>query len=312
MLYDVVIVGGGPAGLSAALNLGRARRGVLLCDGGPRRNAAAEHVHGFVTRDGITPNEFRAQAREQLRPYSSVELRDVRVDAISGECGAFQVQLGPVSVQSRRILLCTGLVDELPEVEGFHALWGHTIVQCPYCHGWEARDRRFAYWATNPELLDFALLLRGWTHQVTLLTDGKFAVSAEAAARLASAGVRLEERPIQRLSAKCAEPQRLEQVEFIAGEPLPLDLLFTHPKQSQVDVVRALDLTLDANGLVLIDEQRRETSRPGIYAGGDLHTRAQGAVLAAANAMLAAAALNHGLIAELALSGALHDAPMLR
>src|SRR6186713_451846 len=106
MLYDVVIVGGGPAGLSAALNLGRARRSVLLCDGGPRRNAAAEHVHGFVTRDGITPNEFRATGREQLRPYASVEVRDARVDEISGERGAFRVRIGSESVQARRILLC--------------------------------------------------------------------------------------------------------------------------------------------------------------------------------------------------------------
>jgi len=305
MLHDVVIVGGGPAGLSAALNLGRARRRVLLCDSGPRRNAAAEHVHGFVTRDGITPKEFRALARQQLEPYPNVEVRDVRVDAISGERGAFQVRVGPASVQARRILLCTGLVDELPEVEGFRELWGHAIVQCPYCHGWEARDRRFAYWATNPEQLEFALLLRGWTNQVTLLTDGKYAVSAEVATRLASAGVRLEERAIRRLSAKLSEPPRLEQVEFVTGEPLPLDLLFAHPAQRQVETVRELDLALDPSGFLLIDEQRRETSRSGIYAGGDLITRAQGVVIAASSAMLAAAALNHGLTVELAISGEL-------
>ena len=305
MLYDVVILGGGPAGLSAALNLGRARRRVLLCDSGPRRNAAAEHVHGFVTRDGITPNEFRAVGREQLGPYASVEVRDVRVDSISGESGAFTVQLGSESVQARRILLCTGLIDELPEVDGVRELWGHAIVQCPYCHGWESRDQRFAYWATSPEMLDFALLLRGWTNQVTLLTGGKFPVSEELSRRLASAGVGLEERPIRRLRPKEDQPRQLERVEFDSGEPLPLDLVFAHPKQRQVDVVRTLDLALDSNGHVLVDEQRRETSRPGIYAGGDTITRAQSAVLAAASAMLAAAALNHGLTVELALSGAL-------
>src|SRR5687767_11992719 len=111
MLYDVVIAGGGPAGLSAALNLGRARKSVLLCDAGPRRNAAADHIHGFVTRDGTTPTEFRRIGREQLEPYDNVETREARVEEIRGECGAFEVRLATGVVEARRILLCTGMID---------------------------------------------------------------------------------------------------------------------------------------------------------------------------------------------------------
>ena len=302
MLYDVVIVGGGPAGLSAALMLGRARKRVLLCDAGPRRNAAAEQVHGFVTRDGVTPADFRRFGRQQLEPYRSVEVREATVEEVSGERGAFTVRLTAGPEQARRILLCTGLIDELPDIDGFRALWGTSIFQCPYCHGWEVQDRRFAYLAGKVEMLEFALLLRGWSRDVVALTDGRFDVTLELRQRLESAGVPVDERRIARLSS--TEGQ-LEHVEFVDGAPLPRDVLFAHPPQRQVDVVRSLALTLDAAGLVQIDEMSRETSRPGIYAAGDLVTSVQGAVFAAASGSVAAARLNLALTAELATSGRL-------
>lgn len=302
MPYDVVIVGAGPAGLSAALALGRARKGVLLCDAGPRRNAAAEHIHNFVTRDGITPAEFRREGRQQLRPYGSVETRDVQVQAIGGERGAFAVQLGPDKVEARRVLLCTGMIDELPDIEGYRALWGNSIFQCPYCHGWEVQDRRFGVIAFSEEALEFALLLRGWTREVVALTDGRFAVPPEVRVRFAGAGVRIEEGRIRRL---VASDGRLQAVELVEGDPLPLDLIFTRPPQRQVPVVQSLGLALDPAGYLAVDPVRHETSRPGIYAGGDLITAKQGAMIAAASGTLAAAMLNHDLTVELATSGAL-------
>lgn len=301
MLFDVVIVGGGPAGLSAALNLGRARRRVLLCDSGPRRNAAAEQVHGFVTRDGTPPAEFRRVGRQQLEPYAGVEARDIPVEEIRGERGAFEVRLATSTVQARRVLLCTGMIDELPDIEGFRELWGRSIFQCPYCHGWEVQDRRFGFLAPGLDSLEFALLLRSWARDVTVLTDGRFAVPSEARMRLASAGVPVEERRIERLSGS---EGRLEAVELAGGSRLPLDVLFARPPQRQVAVVQALGLALDSGGYVAVDENR-ETSRSGIYAGGDLVTPVQSATLAAASAFLAAARLNHELMVELAASGAI-------
>lgn len=302
MLYDALIVGAGPAGLSAALALGRARKRVLLCDAGPRRNAAAEHVHGFVTRDGVTPADFRSTGRQQLERYRTVEVRDAAVEEIGGERGAFEVRLTARHEQARRVLLCTGMIDELPGLHGFRALWGRSIFQCPYCHGWEAQDRRFAYLADKVEMLDFALLLRGWSGDVVALTDGRLDVPTAVRERLQSAAVPIDERRITRLASKDGQ---LEHVEFVEGAPLRRDVLFAHPPQRQVDVVRSLALAVDSEGLVKVDEMSRETSTPGIYAAGDLTTRNQGAVLAAASGFLAAARLNHALTADLATSGGL-------
>lgn len=302
--YDVLIVGGGPAGLAAALALGRGRKRVLLCDSGPPRNSAATHVHNFVTRDGIPPAEFRRIGREQLQPYRNVEVRDVRVEEIRGQRGAFEVRLATGSEQVRRVLLCTGMADEIPDLEGFRALWGKSLFQCPYCHGWEVQDQRFGYLAASVEAIPFALFLRGWTSDVVLVTNGAFAVPPETAASLAAAGVRIEERRIARLVPSGG---RLDAIEFTDGISLPRDVLFLHPPQRQVDLVRSMALTLDAKGFVQVDEVQRESSRPGVYAGGDLVMEAQGAVLAAASGVQAAARLNHALTLEMAASGTLPD-----
>lgn len=301
MQVDVVIVGGGPAGLSAALALGRARKRVLLCDAGPRRNAAAAHIQNFVTRDGTPPEEFRRIGRQQLGAYPSVEVREVAIEAIGGARGAFEVRLATGTVLARRVLLCVGMVDEVVEIEGFRELWGRSIVQCPYCHAWEVQDRRFGALATSVELLEFALLLRGWSSEVIALTDGRYAVPAEVAERLARAGVRIEERRVARLIAREGQ---LERVELDGGGSLPLDVIFAKPPQRQVALVRSLGLALDPMGFVQIDE-RRQTSVPGIYAAGDLVTPMQAAIIAAAAGMQAAAMLNHEFTAELAAAGSL-------
>jgi thioredoxin reductase len=302
MLYDVVIAGGGPGGLAAALTLGRARKTVLLCDSGPRRNAAALHIHNFVTRDGIAPQEFRRIAREQVGAYPSIEVRDTRVQSIAGEGGAFTVALEDGSVDARRILLCTGMIDEVLDVPGMRQLWGTSIFQCPYCHGWEVRDRRFAYLALEPATLSFATFLRGWTRDVAAFTNNRFSVSSELRTGLAESDVSLEERAIARL---IVEGDRLSAIELADGSQLERDVLFLHPPQRQVDLVRDLGVTLDDRGFVQIDATTHETSHPGIYAAGDLTTGAQGALLAAAAGTRAAAMLNHPLTLELARSGAL-------
>jgi thioredoxin reductase len=303
--YDVVIVGGGPAGLAGALALGRARKRVLVCDSGARRNAAAVHIHNFVTRDGTPPAEFRSIGAEQLARYPNVELRKDRVSSIGGARGAFRVALPSGTVEARRVLVCTGLVDETLPLEGFRELWGNSIFQCPYCHGWEVQDRRWGYLASAADaarLMPFALMARGWTRDVVVFTGGALEVLEEDRERLRVAGVRLETSPLKRLVAR---EGRLEAVELENGERVPCDALFAHPPQRQVELVTALGLELDEDGFVRIDPMRRETSVPGLYAAGDLTTRMQAAILAAAAGAQAAMMINAELTMELATSGGL-------
>lgn len=299
MSYDVVIAGGGPAGLSAALALGRARRRVLVCDAGPRRNAAAIHVHNFVTRDGTPPGEFRAIARAQLAAYPSVEVRDEGVAAIAGERGGFAVTVAGDQVEARRVLLSTGMVDERLPLEGFAALWGRAIFQCPYCHGYEVRDQRWGILAlpgSVAHLVPFALQARCWTGDLTVFTGGAVELADDARAALARAGIALVTDPIARLVERGGT---LAAVELADGAEVGCDVLYAHPPQHQVEVVRALELALDDDGYVKIDPMKRETSRAGIYAAGDLTSRMQAAIIAAAAGMQAAAMIN----VDLAIDG---------
>jgi thioredoxin reductase len=302
MTVDVLIVGGGPAGLSAALALGRARKRVLLCDAGPRRNAAAAHIQNFVTRDGTPPNDFRQIGRQQLAAYPNVEVRDVHAEAITGERGAFEVRLTTGTARARRILLCTGMIDDMLDLDGFRDLWGRSIFQCPYCHGWELQDRSFGVLALSVEMLELSILLRGWSADVVALTNGSYPVPPDTAERLGRAGVRIEERRIARL---VASDGHLERVALQDGTSLRLDVLFARTTQRQIPLVQSLGLALDPAGYVQVHERHRETSIPGIYAAGDLSTPMQGAILAAASGTFAAAMLNHELTAELAACGSL-------
>ncbi len=295
MRYDVVIIGGGPGGLQATLTLGRARRRVLLCDAGERRNALAVHVHNFVTRDGTPPNEFRAVARQQLAAYPSIEIVDARVESVTGSRGSFRVQLPSGTVEAKRVLLAVGLVDEPLAIEGFRELWGHAIFQCPYCHGWEVRDRHWGFLAqphAAAHVVPFARMIRTLAADVTVFTNNVVDLDAAARASLDAAGIRVETDAIARLARS---GQRLDAIELAGGTRVPCDVLFTQPPQHQLELVTRLGLALDADGFVVVDPMKRETSVPGVYAAGDLATKAHAAVYAAAAGMQAAAAINMDL-----------------
>lgn len=287
MLRDVVIVGGGPAGLAAALVLGRSRKRVTLFDAGAPRNAASEHVHGFLSRDGMPPHELRAIARADLAKYPTVEIVDARVQSISTST-PFRVTSERGVVETRRILLAAGLVDELPALPGMTECWGKSVLHCPYCHGYECRDQRFGFLPRIDTELEFALLLRGWTDDVVVFSHG---VAIDAVrADYERANIRVEDRRVVGLAH---EGRQLRGVRVEGGE-VPIHSLFVHPKQRQTDLVKSLGLRMFDENSVWVDEHS-ETSVKGIYAAGDLITPIHAAMLASAAGAGAAFKLNTAL-----------------
>jgi thioredoxin reductase len=301
-LYDAVVVGAGTAGLSAALLLGRSRRRVLVLDGGNPRNAPASASHGFFTRDGVSPGELLEIGRGQLERYPGVEYRAGRAMGVSGSGGSFEVALEDgETVVSRKVVLATGVVDELPHRPGLRELWGRGVYHCPYCHGWEVRDRPLAVMAGGEEVVERAVLIRNWSRNLVALTDGS--PLDEARARLDAIGVPVNEKPIARLEGKSDGSEGLTRIVFEDGSYIEREGLFYGPAQRQRSpLAEALGCEVVAMGpaaeVVKTDPMTRETSVAGVHAVGDAGTPMQSVALAAASGNVAAAMLNHALCIE--------------
>jgi thioredoxin reductase len=293
MAFDVLVAGGGPAGLSAALVLGRARKRTLLVDAGSPRNAVATFVHGFVTRDGTSRAEFRKLADEQLARYPHVETKMKRLLRIRGKRDEFEVELEDAErVCARRILLCVGIEDLLPELPGVREAWGTSVFECPYCHGFEHQNLGCGYVVPDADSLEFPLVLQSWSRRVTAFTQARVPVPEPLAARLSTRGVTVEARPIARLVL--GADQRLKGVELTDGNVQPCEVLYLRPQQRQTQLVRECGVEINARGWVSVNENK-ETSVAGISAAGDLTDEAHGALLAAAAGSVAAHALNRSL-----------------
>ena len=295
-MYDVIVVGAGPAGLSAALILGRSRRRVLVCDSGHPRNAASHAMHGFLTRDGMPPREFLAIAREQLRQYDTVELRDIEVvEAACGGDARFHVGLADGSRhEARKLLIATGVVDNLPEIPGFRRLYGVSVFHCPYCDGWEVRDRPLAIYGRGARGLGLSLERTGWSRDLVLCTDGPCGIDADGLARLDRNGIAVREERVIRLEGERA----LERVVFDGGEPLPRHALFFTAGQTQQSQL-ALGLGCEFNEKGTVRTGKYESTHlPGLYVAGDASRAVQWVVVAAAEGAEAAFAINTDLLKE--------------
>ena len=297
-VWDVVIVGAGPAGLSAALVLGRAKRKVLVCDKGTPRNWASRNMHGFVTRDGIEPGEFRALAHQELARYPQVKLRAEAVVAAQPlETGAgFSVKLARGSVvRARKLLLATGLVDHLPQVRGLEERFGVSVFQCPYCHGWEFRDRAVAVYGRGKRGLEMARAITAWTADIVLCTDGEPELTPAAQRQLQRNGIELRTARIARLEGRRRE---LSQIVFRNGEVLARDaLFFDTPSSEQSALSRAIGCEYAEGGGIKCS-QYSATSVPGVYAAGNITRDVQLAIVAAAEGTKAAFGINRALTRE--------------
>ncbi len=296
-MYDVIVIGAGPAGLSAALMLGRCRRRVLVCDTGKPRNAASRAMHGFLSRDGIAPAEFLKISREQMQRYDTVELRDVEVTAAECREGRFHVTLADGSVhESRKLLIATGVVDNLPDIPGFRELYGTSVFHCPYCDGWEVRDRPLAIYGRAARGLGLSLELLGWSRDLVLCTDGPSEIPAECLASLDRHGIRVREDRLVRLEGR-AEGTELRVV-FATGEPLDRCALFFTTGQTQhSELVSRLGCVMTDKGTVWTGKYEA-AHLPGLYVAGDASRAVQWVVVAAAEGAEAAFAINTDLLKE--------------
>ncbi len=269
--FDVIIVGGGPAGLSAALTLGRSRKQVLLCDTGKPRNAPSLAAHSFFTRDGSTPAQLQQIGRSQLRPYENVFIRTTEVtDASAGEDGVVVTLADGVQASASNLLLATGLRDELPNVEGLAPLWGKGVFHCGYCDGWELRDQPVAVYGNDDQAANQAFFTTNWSRDIVLCTDGPASLSPEVRYVLRRLKISVREEPIARLEGSNPDQyDRLERIVFANGEVLPVRGLFVHPTTHQHSALPAkLGCQLTERGTVVVDENGW-TGIPHVYMAGD-------------------------------------------
>lgn len=293
-MLDVVIVGAGPAGLSAALILGRCRRSVLVCDNNQPRNIRSHALHGYLTRDGIPPLELRRIGLEQLRTYETVSVRDVEVTDAERTDKHFVVSLATGErVECRALLLATGMRDDLPAVEGAEAYYGNGIHHCPYCDGWEHRDEPTAIYGRGEHGVGLALELTAWTGDIVLCTDGRDDLSDHERKRLERAGIGLREERIQRFTGTDGA---FDGIEFTEGEPLPRRALFfgTGVRQHS-HLPSRLGCEFTHDGAVKTGEHE-STCVPGLYVAGDASRRAHLAIIAAAEGAAAAFDINTSLL----------------
>jgi thioredoxin reductase len=290
--YDVVVVGGGAAGLSAALVLGRARRRVAVIDAGTPRNAAAAHMHGFLSRDGMPPGDLLAAARAEVRSYG-VELLEDRVVQIS-KGFTLRLALGG-TLKARRLLLATGAVDELPDIPGARERWGRDFLHCPYCHGWEVRDQPIGVLGTNPGSLDHAHLLRQWSNDVIFFAH-TYPITANDRAALHARGIRVIDGVVARLSVV---NDRLSAVQLTDGRNIPRAAVFIRPapRADKDGLIEALGCEVDEGGFASVDSTG-QTSVPGVWIAGNASNPRAQVITAAGEGSAAAIALNAHLVEE--------------
>ena len=294
--YDAAVVGGGSAGLSAALLLARARRRTLVLDDGRPRNAAAPRMHGFITRDGTPPLELLAMARAELEDYECADLVQAHVEEAEGEEHGFALRTtAGETYHAERILLATGVYDALPAIEGLGDAWGRSAFVCPYCDGWEVRDKRLAVIGGGEKAVALAQEVYQWSRDLIVCTQAQDDFPPESRRWIAASGVQLKTARAVRLHVRCGQAEALQ---FADGTRERCDGVFLQaPLRTRQPLVEMLGCRLGDEGRIVVDERGR-TSVRGVYAAGDAVTAVHQVSLAVASGVCAAMALNEDLVKE--------------
>lgn len=293
---DVIVVGAGPAGLSAALVLARACRKVLVFDHGHPRNASAVAMHGYLTRDGLAPHDFRALAREELARYPEVRIVDLEVTGAACRENAFHVTtIDNQQFSAKKLLLATGVVDHVPDIPGLREMYGRSVFHCPYCDGYEVRNKRLAVYGCEAKGYGLALELLGWSRDVVLVSDGPCGLDAKDLARLAKNRITVYEQKVSRLEGTDGQ---LARIAFEGADPIECDALFFTTGQTQRSLLADM-LGCEFNEKGTVRTGPYETTHlHGLYVAGDASRAVQWVIVAAAEGAEAAYSINQDLIKE--------------
>ncbi|MED4781991.1 NAD(P)/FAD-dependent oxidoreductase [Brevibacillus choshinensis] len=295
-LIDVGVIGGGPAGLNAALVLGRARKSVVVIDEGRPRNRVTRESHGFLTRDGISPREFRHIAMEQIHAYPSVQFVEDQVVTITGTDGDFHITTAQgMTYRSKKLLFAVGMKDLPLEINGLSDVYGKSAFVCPYCDGWELRDQPLVLIVKGARALHLAKTISGWTNRFTICTDGPDELTGEQREELKQHNVPVFHSPIERI---VSTKGRVQHVLLADGTIIPCTGIFFAPKLiTGSDLPQTLGCQLTETGTVIVDDFGK-TNVPGVYSAGDAATERYQVITAASLGSLAAVGINSELLAE--------------
>jgi thioredoxin reductase len=296
-IQDVIIVGAGPAGLNAAVVLGRCKRKILLFDTSQHRNRDSHGIHNYLTRDDVLPKEFLQLCHKELNKYNIQLLHKKITNGRKNNEGLFEVTDEDGAVyNTKKLLVATGVTDKLPELQGFKELYGKSVFHCPYCDGWEVSDKKLGVYARDKEGWELALSLKGWSPNVTLFTDGRNKVKPAQKQALKANNILVDARPISRLEG---ENGLLQKIIFKNGEEEDCEaLFFVNGFVQQCDLVETFNCEMTQKGVAKANKNQ-QTNVPGLYVAGDVSRDMHFVVVAAAEGAKAGVTINKELQKEI-------------
>lgn len=294
--YQVVIIGGSYAGLSCALSLGRALRKVLVIDGGTPCNRQTPHSHNFITQDGEKPEVISAKAKAQILAYKTVEFLEDRVVYAEKTDKGFLLQTQSGSTYlTQKIVLATGLKDNMPNILGFSDCWGISVIHCPYCHGYEVRNQKTGILADGDQAYHYAQLIRNWTSELVLLTNGQTQLSSEQIQAIQQGGVNIIEKKLMEIVHHSGQ---VKNVKFDDDTSISLSAIYYRPPfEQQSNLPKQLGCKMTEQGLIQIDPFQK-TTEPNVYACGDNSNLLRSVALAVSSGNTTGAMVNQALIEE--------------